>query len=102
LQSYLRTSVKHDVDTRLRHSLSRMFSFIFVKALTYSRLKPSKTKHIIARIDVLAFRFIFYHCGSVWYFAVWCLTIAECFASVLLSAPGLATEQVITTEKSFW
>ena len=63
-------------------------------------LKPRKTKHLFARIDVLAFRSTFHHCGTVWYFGVCkCLNIAECFASVLLSAVGLATEQVISTEK---
>jgi len=42
VQFYLLTSVKHDADTRLRHSLSGMFYFISVKAVTYSGLKSEK------------------------------------------------------------
>jgi len=74
--------------------------FITGKALTYSRLKTEKDETSYCRIDVLAFRSIFHHCGTVWYTVMCkCLNIAECFASVLISALGLATKQVITTEK---
>jgi len=96
--------VKHDAETRtcMAHSLSGIFSFIAVKALTYLRLKTEKDR--ASYCSHMYFGISFHFSTTVALFDILgvckCLNIAECFAVVLISAPGLATEQVISTEMS--